>query len=207
MFISYDASGRVIATQQSNTTFSPSSIDGATTIEVSAEQFALASAHCGKDGCFVADGVVQYLPAPSTNYRFDWTTKSWAGDVPAAMRDKVAALYREYGARSTAPITFYGAQFDADSLSRERISGTLARLLRGDGLPVGWMGWRDYDNMMHWSADDAATVQANLAGMARAIENREQALMVMVWQHKAAIQGLTTVEAVLAYDVTAGWPQ
>ena len=59
---------------------------------------------------------------------------------------------------------------------------------------------------MHWAADDAATVLTSLTALSRAIENREQALLIAAWQHKAAIAALTSVEALLAYDVTAGWP-
>ncbi len=95
--------------------------------------------------------------------------------------------------------------FDADKTSRERISGMIARLQRGDGLPAGWMGWRDTENNMHWGTDDAATVLANLTALSRAIEDREQALLVASWTHKANISALTDIDAILAYDTTAGW--
>ena len=68
--------------------------------------------------------------------------------------------------------------FDADTVSRGRISGTIACPQHGDGLPVGWVGWRDADNQQQWVTDDAATVLANLTTLTRAIEDREQALLV-----------------------------
>ena len=82
----------------------------------------------------------------------------------------------------------------------------IARLQRGDGLPAGWMGWRDTANEMQWVTDDAATVLANLTELSRAIEDREQALLVASWTHKANIAALTDIDAIIGYDATTGWP-
>ena len=88
----------------------------------------------------------------------------------------------------------------------QRISGMIARLQRGDGLPAGWMGWRDAENNMHWTNDEPATVLANLTALSRAIEDREQALLVASWTHKANIAALSDIDAIIGYDVTANWP-
>lgn len=96
--------------------------------------------------------------------------------------------------------------FDADPRSRERINGMITRLQRGDGFPPGWVGWRDHNNQQHWAEDDAATVLANLSALSRAIEDREQALLVASWQHKASIAALTDIDEIIGYDVTANWP-
>lgn len=119
-----------------------------------------------------------------------------------ALADRVPT---ELARRITSPVTVLGARFDADATARERISGMIARLQRGDGLPAGWLGWRDAENVMHWADDNAETVLAHLTALARAIEDREQALLVTSWQHKAAIAALPDVDAILAYDVAAGW--
>jgi len=91
-------------------------------------------------------------------------------------------------------------------VSRERIGGMIARLQRGDGLPAGWVGWRDAQNQMHWQEETAAVVLHNLTSLARCIEDREQALLVASWQHKANIAALTDIDSIIGYDVTAGWP-
>lgn len=149
------------------------------------------------------DELVRNFPSrPSPHHDWDWTTKSWLPNLDAAKAEKKTESQIELSRR----LYLQCNDFDADSVSRERISGTIARLQRGDGLPVGWLGWRDANNDMRWAADDTATVLANLATLSRAIEDREQALLVAAWQHKAAIASLTSVEALLAYDVTAGWP-
>lgn len=59
---------------------------------------------------------------------------------------------------------------------------------------------------MHWITDDASTVLTNLTALSRAIEGREQALLVAAWQHKANIAALTDIDTIIGYDVTANWP-
>ena len=156
---------------------------------------------------YVADGVLVPFPArPSAFHSWDWTTKAWVGDSGAARAKRRTDVDVERGRRSVLPITFAGSPFDADKTARERITGTISRIVRGDGLPVGWVGWRDADNAMHWGALDAASVLAELRGLSSAIENREQALLVASWTHKANIAALTDIDSIIAYDVTAGWP-
>lgn len=139
---------------------------------------------------------------PTPFHRWDWATKTFIPDTESARAARLANAGGELNARLYLPCN----GFDADRLSRERISGMIARLQRGDGLPAGWLGWRDAENVMHWADDSAEAVLAHLTALARAIEDREQALLVASWQHKAAIAALPDVDAILAYDVAAGWP-
>jgi len=139
---------------------------------------------------------------PSPHHDWDWATKSWLPNLDAAKAAKKTEIETELSRRLYLPCN----GFDADNVSRERISGMIARLQRGDGLPAGWMGWRDASNQQHWSQDDAATVLANLTALSRAIEDREQALLVASWTHKANIAALTDIDAIIGYDVTASWP-
>ena len=151
---------------------------------------------------YILDGLLIRRPAnPSPHHEWDWTTKTWLPNFDAARESKLQQVAVELNVRLYLPCN----GFDADAVSRERISCTIARIQRGDGLPAGWMGWRDASNQQQWATDDAATVLANLTALSCAIEDREQALLVAAWQHKAAIAALTSVEALLAYDVTAGW--
>lgn len=139
---------------------------------------------------------------PSPYHVWDWPTKSWLPDLDAAREAKKQDTATELARRLYLPCN----GFDADKLARERISGMIARLQRGDGLPNGWVGWRDASNQQQWATDDAATVLSNLTALSRAIEDREQALLIAGWIHKANIEALTDIDAILAYDVTAGWP-
>lgn len=152
---------------------------------------------------YVQDGeLVPFPEKPSPHHEWDWPTKSWLPNIDAARKAKLQEVTTELNKRLYLPCN----GFDADKVSRERISGMIARLQRGDGLPAGWVGWRDASNQQRWAADDAATVLANLVSLSRAIEDREQVLLIAAWQHKAAIAALSDIDAILAYDVTAGWP-
>lgn len=139
---------------------------------------------------------------PSPHHEWDWPTKSWLPNLDAAKATKKTEIEAELARRLYLPCN----GFDADSVSRERISGTIARMLRGDGLPAGWIGWRDASNQQRWAEDDAATVLANLITLSCAIEDREQALLTASWQHKANLNALEDFAAILSYDTTAGWP-
>ena len=139
---------------------------------------------------------------PSPHHDWDWATKSWLPNLDAAKAAKKGEIEAELARRLYLPCN----GFDADTLSRERISGMISRLQRGDPLPAGWVGWRDASNQQQWATDDAATVLANLTALSRAIEDREQALLIAAWQHKAAIASLADIDAILTYPVTEGWP-
>lgn len=155
------------------------------------------------DYSYVADGAWVHAPTrPSPHHEWDWPTKSWLPNLDAAKAAKKTEIEAELSRRLYLPCN----GFDADKVSRERISGMIARLQRGDGLPAGWVGWRDASNQQQWATDDAATVLANLVSLSRAIEDREQALLIAAWQHKAAIAALPDIDTILSYDVTANWP-
>jgi hypothetical protein len=139
---------------------------------------------------------------PSVYHEWDLSSESWLPNLDAARNAKLQEVAAELDKRLYLPC----CGFDADKVSRGRISGMVARLQRGDGLPAGWMGWRDFSNQQQWAMDDAATVLANLTALSRAIEDREQVLLVACWTHKANIATLTDIDAIIGYDVTAGWP-
>jgi len=140
--------------------------------------------------------------APSRFYVWDNGNETWSPNLDAAREAKLQQVAVELNTR----LYLSCNGFDADKTSRERISGMIARLQRGDGLPTGWVGWRDASNQQQWAADDAATALANLTTLSRAIEEREQVLLVASWAHKAAINALEDIDAILSYDVTASWP-
>ena len=152
---------------------------------------------------YIFEGALKSRPLkPSSHHEWDWSTKSWLPNLDAARNAKLQEVAAELNKRLYLPCN----GFDADKVSRERISGMVARLQRGDGLPAGWVGWRDAANEMHWAEDDAATVLANLTALSRAIEDREQALLIAAWDHKRNIADLPDIDAIIGYDVTANWP-
>ena len=152
---------------------------------------------------YIENGAIVRRPAkPAPYHEWDWTTKSWLPNLDAAREAKLQQVAAERNIRLYLPCN----GFDADPVSRGRISGTIARLQRGAGLPAGWMGWRDASNQQWWAEDDAMTVLARLTALSCAIEDREQALLLTSWQHKANLNALEDFAAILSYDTTAGWP-
>lgn len=143
---------------------------------------------------------------PTQFHEWDNTLEQWVPNLDVARESVLTKIGVEISTRIYLPVEFEGAAFDADPVSRSRISGTLARIQRGDGLPLGWVGWRDYNNIQRWAEDTPETVQVKLAGLSKTIEDREQALLIAAWVHKSAIMGLQTIEEILSYDVTTGWP-
>lgn len=153
----------------------------------------------------------------------DWMAyQAWvkAGNTPepaqpdleplADVLERVDSRINQERARLHAqPVWYDDVLFDADSDARENISGTIGRLMRGDGLPGNWVGWRANDNSMHWVALGAEDVLLHLRGLSTAIEDRKQALFITAWVKKQQTAALAAAEdraGLLAYDVTAGWP-
>ena len=149
------------------------------------------------------NGILKYRPQrPGQFFNWNPVLNEWLPNLDAARESKLQQVAAELNTRLYLPCN----GFDADNVSRGRISGTIARLQRGDGLPAGWIGWRDASNQQQWATDDAATVLANLCTLSRAIEDREQALLVAGWDHKKNIGDLADLGDILSYDVTKNWP-
>lgn len=132
-----------------------------------------------------------------------------AAAFPECLRDRLREVVTTAGRCYFAPIAYAGAVWDADETARGRIAGVLSRLARGVGLPAGWLGWRDFDNGMHWADSGPAAVAQHLAELSAAIEDREQAVLVAAWRHKEALREIGragTVAELMAYDLAAGWP-
>ena len=88
------------------------------------------------------DGLRIKPARPSPYHFWDVEFEAWLPNLDAARAAKLQEVSEELNIRLYLPCN----GFDADKVSRDRISGMIARLQRGDGLPAGWMGWRDADN-------------------------------------------------------------
>jgi hypothetical protein len=136
---------------------------------------------------------------PSLRHQWDvqqgWVDQSTLAQAKA---DKVEAINVERERRGVLPITFQSIEWDADELSQRNISAWMASIAAGVAIPTGFV-WRAADNTNH--AADADFVN----GLGAAITLRGTVLYQVSWGKKAAVNALTTVDAVKAYDVTAGW--
>jgi len=157
-------------------------------------------------GYFDGDDFVPIGDPPTLRHAYDWTARKWVAPLTELAADVSAKIDREFKRRDLLPVTVAGVPFDADAAARENISGTAARIERGDALPAGWVGWRDADNAMHWADAMPAAVLANLNAVSRAIEDRKQALLVARWTKKAQIAAIADEAELLAFDIGTDWP-
>ena len=145
--------------------------------------------------------------SPGSGFEWSWESKLWLPNVELITkfyRNQLEQLFNQY---DLAPIEFNSFWFDADAVARERITGVLNRLNRGDGLPEGWLGWRDYNNNMLWVSESSYTVQHNLSGLSSAIEDRSQRLLSVAWAHKVNLEVIDSIEDLQNYDVTTLWEE
>lgn len=157
--------------------------------------------------------LIEYQPPqPTSTADVDWV---WHADlwrwvalptVAARLRQRDAEVSALVVSKSAEPIALDGMTFDADETARGRMLGTLLQLLLGLGLPAGWEGWRDHDNIMRWASVADMVVRDGLAALTRAIAEREQGLLLAAWAIKATLATLPTVEAIDAFDISQGWP-
>jgi hypothetical protein len=164
----------------------------------------------------------EYIPAVKSDPRWaDYKAWTKAGNTALPSEPELEPLQtilarlasginQERGRRHDLPITCQDVQFDADAEARENISGTISRLLRGDGLPANWVGWRAYDNSMHWSDIAPDDVLTHLRALSSKIEDRKQRLFIIAWVKKSEIEALYAAndrQALTEYDIMSGWPE
>lgn len=163
----------------------------------------------------------EHIPAIKSDQRWrDYKTWTKAGNTAlpaepfleplASVLERVnSKINQERFRRHEFPITHSGTLFDADADARENITGTISRLMRGDGLPANWVGWRANDNSMHWAELAAEDVLTQLRALSTAIEDRKQNLLITAWVKKAGTEALYEANdraGLEIYDVQAGWP-
>lgn len=91
-----------------------------------------------------------------------------------------------------------------------RIDALKVQLELGLSIDPGSLFWRDFANVTHTWTDPAVYLEW-LQLLLLAIAQRSGSLYLASWQHKAAILAIAqtpgaTVNDVLNYDITVGWP-
>jgi hypothetical protein len=116
-------------------------------------------------------------------------------DAKAARKAEVATLYQS---KLAVGMPYGGKILQIDEASQQRI--TCAAAAAGLVGTVPASGWRMADNSFLPLANAAAMI-----ALAEAAAARVEALRVVMWQHKEAIEALGDVAGVQGYDVAAGW--
>ena len=145
-----------------------------------------------------------FLNSPGQSYEWlpllgEWVDLREAAIALAEEKELLLVkIHAERERRNLLPITFSGSSFDADEKGQRNLTAWMVNIAAGITVPAGFV-WRDYDNVDH-PADAAFIV-----GLGGAVTLRGTHLYQTAWEKKAEVSALTTLEAVMGYDPTAGW--
>lgn len=159
---------------------------------------------------YIFEGALKSRPSkPSPHHEWDWPTKSWLPNLPAAISARKAEIDVERDRRISLPLLYDGKNLDADARARENLKSKLEEIKSREALnqpmPQQVMVWRDADNVTHsWPTQEA--YKAWLEGFAVSMSERGTMIYAACWAHKGNIGALTSVEDVLNYSATIGWP-
>lgn len=97
-------------------------------------------------------------------------------------------------------VKFKGMLFDSSERSRNALTATAALLAASDSkLPEGFV-WRPVDNR------NVAMDRKELLAFQAAVTDWVYRTYKASWDHKAAINGMSSIEEAGAYDIEQGWP-
>lgn len=158
-----------------------------------------------------ADGPVDMPPQPTPEYKFNYETKTWGGDVEELRTKRHTQIEAERDARLVDPVINYnGTLVDADGQAeknlQQKVTATASRIANNTPTPPQMLVWKDHTNVIH-AFPDLVTYKEWLDGFVIAMENRGMAIWAWSWNRKDALNALTTFEQVVAFDPTAGSPK
>lgn len=158
------------------------------------------------------DPVFTESPArPGVYYDFDFDTHTWvvsAERLTQAKNDKNAALMNEYSSRVNAPYADSGRVWNNPQELISRARALLQVLEYTSSFPLGgyWNGFCD-DNGSSVGLAATWNLERDYAkAIIYNLETRALKCLAARYTHQAALAGLTTVETILAYDISTGWP-
>jgi hypothetical protein len=154
----------------------------------------------------MVDGELVDLGAkPSPWHYYDYPASQWVMDWDKARAARRAEVDAERSIRTNAVIVQDGITLDADLASQRNVTDKLGEIADrealADPMPAELLIWRDHDNVSHSFADQA-TYKAWLQALRIAIAQRGTELYVWAWTKKAQIDAATTLEELMAVDLT-----
>lgn len=145
---------------------------------------------------------------PSEFHHWNQAEERWVGDIDGAVQARKQEVDQYLQARIQAPIQVGDILLDGDTVAQSNLQSKLTEMkARLDlGLPTSaeLLVWRDHHNVTH-SWETLTEYYTWLAGYAVLLSTRGTLLYRQSWLHKEAVAALDSLEAVQAYDVTAGW--
>lgn len=191
-------------------------VQGLSVAAISAEDFPHAQAAVADDSYYIdyvgleeTPTLVASPPRPSEYYDFDFSTHSWvvsAERLEQAKSNKLGLLAAEFQSRRHVPILFNANPYvPSDEMVRD-LRSVIEALEYFTVLPAGWEGVRSANGgrtTVHAAWNDERDY---LVGMLAAMEQQRAECLSAFYEHQDGVAAAATVEAVLAYDVTTGWP-
>lgn len=153
------------------------------------------------------------FPAKPSNYHsWNWASKQYEiqqTGLDKAKADKKLEIDNLRKNKEFAPISYDNKNLDANEEAIKNINGKLQELYARDATVnppnQNTLIWRDADNNIHtWQA--VPIYKSWLQGLAIEVASRTTSLYQVSWTKKTEIENLTTIDDILAYDITIGWP-
>jgi hypothetical protein len=143
---------------------------------------------------------------PGVHYNWDYSTKTWVGDLATAKANTKAKIIDLFKSKDNTIITYDNKQLDADQSAKDAIIKKLAELEARDAGadPEASHIWRDANNTTH-SWVSLIVYKLWLKRLLIAISTRTTTLKVTAWAHKDAIEALTSVSDIENYNYEADW--
>ena len=166
------------------------------------------------------DFVTACRAAGVTDWRFAWGSDgalTFNDDYPADQRAMVETAWAGQGQDELATAKATLLNVAAATRESARARGVLFGGVRLAAMPedqgtmgdaITYLSWKPAGTTIPWKGKDG-WIEVDLPTIraaAEAVGDFIEALFAAEHAHHAAIAGLETVEAVQAYDVTAGWP-
>ena len=158
---------------------------------------------------YVENGEWVWAPDAPPHHEWDWATKSWLPNLDAAKAAKKGEIETERNSRINEPLIYDGKVLDAGQAARDNLKARLEevreRIRLNMPMAPELLVWRDNANVTHsWPTIEA--YHDWLAGYAVAMSDRGTRCYACAWHHKDTIEQLTTVETVMNYTISHGWP-
>ena len=146
---------------------------------------------------------------PSEFHEWNYTTKAWevsSAQIAAARAKKLFDLDLAYASSRNVPFSFGGSSLSCSDLAIDGIRCVVSQIENIGLMPDEWNGWRTVDGSRLTPLNALDSELARAKSILVSAESRRAALLSIFWNHADAIAALTTVSAIMAYDVTTGWP-
>lgn len=146
---------------------------------------------------------------PSEFHEWNYTTKEWeisSGQIAAARAKKLFDLGLAYASSRDVPFAYSGDSLSCSDLAIDGIRCVVSQIENVGLMPDQWNGWRTTDGTRLAALGTLESELARAKSILVSAESRRAKLLSLYWNHCDAIAALTTVSAIVAYDVTTGWP-